>query len=98
MVKKDEGFVSFSDLKLYNSNDDLSRKEKEFLKGANMVYAKSKIKNKAGRKRKEIKAEITKVVYFNNTQSTLVDEYCNSIPVPFSILVKQLLHEKGILN
>jgi hypothetical protein len=99
MPKNDDDFMSFEDVGV-NKIDDNKResKEKDFLKGANMTPTKSKPKNKAGRKRKDVKAEITKVVYFNNTQSIAIDEYCNSIPVPFSTLVKQLLHKEGILN
>ena len=97
VAKKDEGFTSFADIKMNISSEELAIKEKDFLKGADMI-TKSKIKSKSGRKKKEIKAEVSKVVYFTDEQSKTVDTYCNGATIPFSTLVKQLLHEKGILN
>jgi len=97
MSKKDEGFTSFSDIKIHENDEEFARKEKAFIKGAGLI-TKSNIKSKAGRKKKEVKAEVSKVVYFTDDQSKSIDTYCNNMTIPFSTLVKQLLNEKGILN
>jgi hypothetical protein len=97
MAKKNDGFMSFSDIKVDSGNKEFEDKEKAFIKGADMI-AKTKGGNKSGRKKKEVKADVSKVVYLTDDQSNNIDNYCNSIPVAFSTLVKQLLNEKGILN
>ena len=58
-----------------------------------------KIKSKAGRKPKphENKSKETMVVYFTEEQKEVVLNYCGKIDIPFSVLVRQLLNEKGIL-
>ena len=55
--------------------------------------------NPPGRKRKSKskKASEVIVVYLTSEQKKVVQSYCNKINISFSMLVKQLLSERGIL-
>lgn len=91
-IAKKQTFVNVD-----NIDGDQAEAEKKVLKGAALTEKK---KSNAGRKKKsqEEKAEEMMAVYFTDSQKTKVQEYCDSIPIPFSTLVKQMLFEKGVLS
>jgi predicted transcriptional regulator len=86
-IAKNNKFTKINDL------DDEA--VKEVMKGAAL---KDKVKSKAGRKPKiqEEKATETMVVYLTDEQKKKVQEYCDA-NMPFSVLVRQILSDKGIL-
>lgn len=88
VVKAKKGFINMDDV------DDVQIKK--VMGDAPLI---DKVKSKAGRKKKseEDKATKTMVVYFTEEQKETVENYCNGKDIPFSVLVRQLLNERGIL-